>query len=67
MSTPAGWYDDGQGQTRYWDGTAWTEHVAPPASQPPAPVPSAPAAPQPVAPAQEQPVAPAQAAPPAPP
>ncbi len=36
--TPAGWYDDGYtpGRLRYWDGTAWTEHLAPAA----APVPS---------------------------
>lgn len=27
--TPAGWYPDGQGQQRYWDGYQWTEHVAP--------------------------------------
>ena len=26
---PAGWYDDGRGQQRYWDGTQWTEHTAP--------------------------------------
>lgn len=25
--TPAGWYPDGQGTTRYWDGTAWTERT----------------------------------------
>jgi hypothetical protein len=25
--TPAGWYPDDQGTTRYWDGTAWTEHT----------------------------------------
>jgi hypothetical protein len=25
--TPAGWYPDGQGRTRYWDGTAWTENT----------------------------------------
>ena len=25
----AGWYDDGTGQTRWWDGGAWTQHVAP--------------------------------------
>ncbi len=29
MTTPAGWYDDGSGRLRWWDGTAWTEHVAP--------------------------------------
>jgi len=31
---PAGWYDDGKGSTRWWDGTRWTEHVqpAPPAA-----------------------------------
>lgn len=31
-SAPAGWYDDGQGRRRYWDGTQWTEHTAPLAS-----------------------------------
>jgi hypothetical protein len=31
-NVPAGWYDDGQGQRRYWDGTQWTEHTAPLAS-----------------------------------
>ena len=25
---PAGWYDDGSGRQRYWDGTAWTDHFA---------------------------------------
>lgn len=30
MSIPAGWYDDGSGHQRWWDGTRWTEHVAPP-------------------------------------
>jgi len=36
--TPAGWYPDGSGNLRYWDGNAWTEHTAPgPAAvQPPA-------------------------------
>lgn len=24
---PAGWYPDGQGNERYWDGSAWTAHV----------------------------------------
>jgi hypothetical protein len=29
-ATPAGWYHDPSGrfELRYWDGTAWTEHVA---------------------------------------
>jgi hypothetical protein len=26
---PAGWYPDGAGQQRYWDGDTWTDHVAP--------------------------------------
>jgi hypothetical protein len=26
----AGWYDDGSGTTRWWDGTRWTETVQPP-------------------------------------
>lgn len=44
--TPPGWYPDNQGNQRYWDGSAWTEHVQaanpggpkaanPPLSQPP--------------------------------
>lgn len=28
-TAPAGWYDDGRGSLRYWDGTQWTEHTAP--------------------------------------
>ncbi|MDA3803650.1 MULTISPECIES: DUF2510 domain-containing protein [unclassified Clavibacter] len=28
--TQAGWYDDGSGTTRWWDGTRWTETVQPP-------------------------------------
>lgn len=39
MSTPAGWYDDGSGRQRWWDGTQWTEHFAP--EQQAAPAPSA--------------------------
>ncbi|MDR2703393.1 MAG: ABC transporter permease subunit [Cellulomonadaceae bacterium] len=27
-ATPAGWYDDGGGRQRYWDGAAWTEFYA---------------------------------------
>ncbi|MFK3678642.1 DUF2510 domain-containing protein [Microbacterium sp. NPDC090218] len=27
MTTPAGWYDDGSGSQRWWDGQQWTEHV----------------------------------------
>lgn len=33
----AGWYDDGTGQTRWWDGAAWTQHVAPEPVVAPAP------------------------------
>src|ERR1700712_5680156 len=40
MSAPAGWYPDPQHpvpgappQQRYWDGQAWTQHVAPIAQQ----------------------------------
>lgn len=33
-STPAGWYPDGQGRMRWWDGTAWTEQFAPAAGTP---------------------------------
>ena len=32
---PAGWYNDGNGAQRYWDGAAWTEHVAPAVLAPP--------------------------------
>lgn len=27
---PPGWYDDGQGAMRWWDGQEWTDHVHPP-------------------------------------
>jgi hypothetical protein len=46
-AAPAGWYPDpsGEPRRRYWDGAAWTEHVAP---LPPPPTPHAwPAAPDP--------------------
>jgi hypothetical protein len=29
-STSPGWYDDGHGAIRWWDGAVWTEHVATP-------------------------------------
>lgn len=29
-STQAGWYDDGSGTTRWWDGTTWKERVQTP-------------------------------------
>jgi hypothetical protein len=29
--TQAGWYDDGSGTMRWWDGQAWTDSVQPPA------------------------------------
>ena len=41
MSTPAGWYPDGQGSQRWWDGNQWTEHTMP--ATPQAPPASAPA------------------------
>lgn len=28
-NTPAGWYDDGSGHKRWWDGTAWTDKYQP--------------------------------------
>ncbi|UDM12801.1 DUF2510 domain-containing protein [Clavibacter michiganensis subsp. michiganensis] len=28
-AAPAGWFPDGSGQLRYWDGSTWTSHVAP--------------------------------------
>ncbi|MGN7949189.1 DUF2510 domain-containing protein [Microbacterium sp. 22215] len=34
---PAGWYPDGSGDERYWDGAAWTAHVRTPQPAPPAP------------------------------
>ena len=30
QSTPPGWYPDGQGGQRWWDGNQWTEHTVPP-------------------------------------
>ncbi|WP_022904916.1 MULTISPECIES: DUF2510 domain-containing protein [unclassified Curtobacterium] len=31
----AGWYDDGSGTMRWWDGSAWTEQVQQPAAPAP--------------------------------
>jgi len=33
-SMPPGWYDDGRGALRWWDGTQWSEHVATPDPEP---------------------------------
>lgn len=38
-TTPPGWYDDGNGAMRWWDGQGWTEHTHVPASEPVVPVP----------------------------
>lgn len=34
---PAGWYPDGQGNERFWDGSAWTDSVRTAAAMPPSP------------------------------
>lgn len=36
MTIPAGWYDDGSGRQRWWDGLQWTEHLV----EAPAPAPA---------------------------
>ena len=28
MTMAPGWYDDGRGEMRWWDGSQWTEHVS---------------------------------------
>ncbi|MET0672347.1 MAG: DUF2510 domain-containing protein [Microbacterium pygmaeum] len=33
-TTPPGWYDDGRGALRWWDGQQWTEHVQTPDPDP---------------------------------
>lgn len=35
-TTPPGWYDDGRGALRWWDGAQWTEHVQTPDPEVPA-------------------------------
>ncbi|WP_350351944.1 DUF2510 domain-containing protein [Microbacterium sp. A8/3-1] len=64
-TTPAGWYDDGSGSLRWWDGVQWTAHVRAATATPTAPD-SAPeaaraeeAAVTPAVPTPEEPVAPA--------
>lgn len=39
MTTPPGWYDDGSGTQRWWDGSRWTQHThaGPPAPMAPQP------------------------------
>lgn len=68
MSIPAGWYDDGHGAQRWWDGQTWTEHVRPVDAATPAEpeAPAEPAAPvEPEAPTEVyEPAAPTQAYPP---
>lgn len=34
MSIPQGWYDDGSGRQRWWDGAAWTDRFAEPQTPP---------------------------------
>lgn len=36
-NAPAGWYDDGSGRQRWWDGNAWTDAYAAPQAAPGAP------------------------------
>lgn len=46
-TTPPGWYDDGRGALRWWDGAQWTEHVQTPDAEPAETVEATPAAEQP--------------------
>ncbi|NYG07478.1 hypothetical protein BJ986_001965 [Phycicoccus badiiscoriae] len=39
-NAPAGWYPQGDGQQRYWNGESWTQHFAPSLSTQPASRPS---------------------------
>lgn len=45
-STPPGWYPDGQGGQRWWDGNRWTEHTQPGPGQGGPAAPQAPQSPQ---------------------
>lgn len=38
-TAPAGWYDDGTGTQRWWDGSHWTTHSALPPATPTTSVP----------------------------
>jgi hypothetical protein len=38
QQTPAGWYDDGSGKSRWWDGQAWTDQIQEAASTTPTPI-----------------------------
>jgi hypothetical protein len=69
----AGWYDDGTGQVRWWDGDGWTDHLAPASAVPSAtpaatvsvtaaPEPAPAAAPEPLRPGAPDPVRPSAAA-----
>ena len=40
-ATPPGWYPDGSGQTRWWDGQQWGQAAAPAPASPPGPPASA--------------------------
>lgn len=42
MSAPAGWYDDGNGRHRWWDGESWTEHTRDVAAERPETAPAEP-------------------------
>ena len=57
MSTPAGWYDDGSGRQRWWDGTQWTENYAPDGTAAGSPGTGSPAPQQTMPPAQQTPYA----------
>jgi hypothetical protein len=52
-TTPPGWYPDGQGGQRWWDGTAWTQHTQPPPPPVPPQQPAGPTGPPPGAPPQQ--------------